>query len=290
MGTQTFPGTSLDIEASDLKASDLKLKSSSQIEVHPESFRALGYIFFYVMVALAKLVTTVAVDEDLSNSALIDNFGYNNICINWDYSPSRELMAMFYPCVELSFLAYLLSAHFQVWNGYKQGSLSRMFFLVDRYLLIVQIILLSWVRMIFVIIADEFIAGHTAGFIGLQVLLCSVAVKNGIYYEKMNSPPLAMFLKWRGKPDALSKKSQMTIHWVYVSLLILATLGKMIFVISIFAGNPVVNPKTSGGATVGRTIDFLWMALAAVAPFFISIIQRHHTPKVTIQIGVAATN
>ena len=86
------------------------------LTIHPETLRCIGYLNFWIMVLISMIVTRVAVDVDMENTPLIEVFGYNNICIYWDYSPAREVAAMIYPTVEFSLLGYLLASHLHVWS------------------------------------------------------------------------------------------------------------------------------------------------------------------------------
>lgn len=78
-------------------------------EIHPESLRQLAYIGFWIMAALAHVFSAVFVPEGMiEHSHLLDVFGFNNICVYWDYRPSREWIGMMYPFVEIFFLSYIV--------------------------------------------------------------------------------------------------------------------------------------------------------------------------------------
>ena len=65
--------------------------------------------------------------------------------------------------------------------------MSRRFLIIDRVLVIFEIVIMSWFRMCFVVIASvEGMPGHTMGFLGLQVVLCIVAIKNLVYFHKLH--------------------------------------------------------------------------------------------------------
>ncbi len=128
-----------------------------------ESVRVFAYCSFFVMVGCAILINNKAVAPRLAagpdevgstcppfdgamgdaveppvlpgegfdvhtQSHLIRAFGYNNICANWDYSPSREITAMIYPVFEYSLLLYLLLDFLQVHVYYKRGWCSKLYY------------------------------------------------------------------------------------------------------------------------------------------------------------------
>jgi hypothetical protein len=71
-----------DEEAVLVPSGDFNPKIS--IDLHPDAFRALAYLSFYVMVLLAAFITSKGVMDkdgnlvDISNSLLVQTFGFNN--------------------------------------------------------------------------------------------------------------------------------------------------------------------------------------------------------------------
>lgn len=79
------------------------------LQVHPEALRIISHVAFWAMVLFAICMHKLFVrGVDMDDTPLVRLFGYNNICIYWDYSPSRELTALFYPLVEFPLLAYVM--------------------------------------------------------------------------------------------------------------------------------------------------------------------------------------
>lgn len=181
------------------------------VDMHPETLRAVGYAAFWAMCALAIAVTKLA-DIDVSDTPLITMFGYNNLCVYFDYSPSREVTAMVFPLVEYSLLLYTITSRVHSFGTRQQGLISQRHFRIDMCMMGLQIILLSWFRMIFVVEATVNLPGHTYGFIGLQAMLCMVAVRNWAYFHILGEKPVQNLLNWMGKPDALSDGVQLIIE------------------------------------------------------------------------------
>ena len=266
----------------------ISVRKGPVLTLHPETLRCTGYAAFWMMVIIAMITTRAAVDIDYDDTPLIDMFGYNNICLYWDYSPAREVAAMFYPAVEFPLLGYLLMSHLHVWSSWSQKLVTRRFLLIDRFLVVIEVVLLSWFRMIFVVHATpDTIKGHTYGFLGLQILLCIVALKNFVYFHKLHMSPLAIMQKRLGCGQLLGEKGQDIVGGLYVILLILATAFKITFCLTLFAGNPIIDPKPEGGSgrKIAQMADMIWMILAAVIPAITAFFQRKHTDKVHIALG-----
>ncbi|GMH60811.1 hypothetical protein TL16_g03130 [Triparma laevis f. inornata] len=263
------------------------IRKGPVLHIHPESLRLSGYLAFWFMVAVSIIVTKAKVTEDLENTLLIEWFGYNNICVYFDFNPAREVAAMIYPLVEYCLFLYLLASHLHVWCSWRQKLVSRRFLLIDRVLVIIETILMSWFRMVFVIKAPDDIKGHTYGFLGLQVVLCIVAIKNLVYFHKIHMSPLQIMQQQLGFPNLLNEKGQDIVGGTYVVLLVGVTVFKMAFCLTTFAGNPFIDTKTKGssGQKIAQLADVIWMLLAAVVPAIIAFFQRKHTDTLHIGLG-----
>lgn len=136
-----------------------------------EFWRFMAYLFFWMMVMFAVIVTKVAVVPrlaagpategetcgpfDLSNGEgfdfntenhLIKAFGYSNICAYWDYSPSRELTAMVFPLFEYSFMIYIILDYITVAFAFKRGEISPWLWYLQRFFSPVELVLTCWFR------------------------------------------------------------------------------------------------------------------------------------------------
>lgn len=138
----------------------------------------------------------------------------------------------------------------------------------------IKIILAAWFRMIFVISVEESAAGHTLGFLGLQVFLLLVAIEN------------VMLANCR-KEDYfhLGRKATKILSWTYYFILAPATILKIALTIGFLIKKPLLDIHDPLQALFFRTLDRIWLFLAAVLPLFFSIYQYKTEPhlKVTIQ-------
>ena len=249
-----------------------------RLQVHPEALRLVAYGAFWAMVLFAIVMHSLFVrGVDMDDTPLVRLFGYNNICIYWDYTPSRELTALFYPLVEFPLLAYVVLNWLQVRQSYRQGAAPKWLYRLSSALLPVKLVLLSWFRMVFVVIAFEDTKGHTLGFQGLQLSLVLVALQDVLYME-------ALRIAW----PRVGRKLTRALHWAYFAALTLVTFLKLLIVLTLFyASAPVVDPKTSSGATFCQILDRLWMLLAAVLPVALAELERHSEPGLYFVVTAA---
>ena len=219
---------------------------------------------------------------NMSDTPLTRTFGYNNVCVYWDYTPSRELTALIYPFVEFPLIAYAVVDYIQIYRDYKlDKELPSWFFKLATGLLPIKILLLSWFRMVFVNEAFRSTVHHTLPFQGLQIALILVALTNSLYWTTHKTPLYA---------KQLGKKWTHRLIWVYVLCLIVVTAFKLTVVSSIFAGSPVLDVKEPSSARLSEFADRAWLVLAAVIPFFSAAYQRRIEVPLTISMGASGAS
>ena len=252
--------------------------AAARLRVHPEALRLVAYGAFWAMVLFAICMHSLFVrGVDMDDTPLVRIFGYNNICVYWDYSPSRELTALFYPLVEFPLLAYVTLKWLQVRQSYRQRAAPKWLYRLSSALLPVKLVLLSWFRMVFVVIAFEDTKGHTLGFQGLQLSLVLVALQDVLFME-------ALQIAW----PRFGRKLTRVLHWTYFVALTVVTFLKLLIVLTLFyASAPVVDPKTSSGAAFCQILDRLWMLLAAVLPIALAELERRSEPGLYFVVTAA---
>mmetsp|Transcript_10532 Transcript_10532/g.24964 ORF Transcript_10532/g.24964 Transcript_10532/m.24964 type:complete len:237 (-) Transcript_10532:823-1533(-) len=129
--------------------------------VRVETWRMCAYLFFWCFVLIAVISTKMFVIDSLkaglppdtpterlgcgafnreggdfslrygggfnftTESHLIERFGFPNICTNWDYSPAREITAIFFPLFEFSMMVYLSLDYISTRLSYNRGEVPR---------------------------------------------------------------------------------------------------------------------------------------------------------------------
>ena len=205
---------------------------------------------------------------------------YFKICVYWDYTPSRELTALFYPLFEYSFFLYVIFDFIQS-RLYFKDTIPWLYGFA-LWTLPIKLVLIAWFRMIFVYQVDapelEYdtffnlrgVVGHTLGFFGMQLALLLVSLQNitqilgqGIVYPWLGD---------RGTPRAC---------YVYMVVTVVVTFFKIYNASMIFMGHPLnINHIWAHSA------DRIWMILVAVMPLLFAEVSRRTEPylKITFRL------
>jgi len=239
--------------------------------MHPETFRLAGYGFFWLMVIVAIIVSKSTLAPALINdSLLVKTFGYNNICVYFDFDPARTVAAMIWPWAEYVLVIYCVSNALAFYFLFKMGKLTKNQMYVVCTVSPIQALSMVYFRMIFVEQAPEGVGAHTAGFLNLQWGLCFIAMQNHWYNRALGVTPVP---KWADLG--------------YVVGLFCLTLLKQIVAISSIQGNPIwcVNTATCPtGARAAQGIDVTWMIMAAVIPAILAYRARLSHPPLTFYV------
>jgi len=292
--------------------------NSWKTTVSVEKWRCIAYGFFWTMCLFALTMTKLFVvdylkagpDPDLpiekqgcgpfnredvrefgvglgegfnytTQSHLIELFGFGNICTAWDYSPSRELTALYFPLFEYSLVIYLVLDIANTYLTRQRGEISEAFWNFSKTVGMINIALCICFRMIFVCIAYEEPAKHTAGFLGLQVALILVAIQNTLY----------VIMTGQSYPTVgLSSSTTAVLAKIYLFLLSCISAVKVAATVYIVLNGvgPAFYKKDSPipGQCVGQIVDKIWMIFNAVLPMCIAFIRMKNEDPLTIEISM----
>lgn len=261
------------------------------LSIQVEKIRLVAYLCFWFMVGFAIICSKLAVYPNMTCTVdgvpsvgedctdLMKIFGFNNICANWDYSPSTQLTGMIYPAFEYSLLLYLLLDYYQIKNDMLNGIFPQEKAKLMEIMFWVKIVLVAWFRMIFICkvtdsnitigsIEIQAVVAHTLGFWGLQLGLVLIAFENVLYltYRQQSM--------WCFSPEMTVKMG-----YVYIVCLFTLTVLKISWAGSIFAtGTPWIPNELAG------MFDKAWMVLAALMPVFFSYNGMQRDPPMIITI------
>jgi hypothetical protein len=259
-----------------------QLQQQQVIRIHPESIRQVAYASFWSMCLLAIILSkTMIPPQVIEESDLKDVFGYNNICVYWDYTPSRELTALFYPLFEYSFLLYVILDYFQIRLCF-QSSTRTNILIWNNISLPIKVVLIAWFRMIFVYQVNmkqpeygegygpyvDGALGHTMGFFGLQLALILVALENVLFINFTQ-------VEFR----YLGKAGTRFCGWLYVLVVIPLTLFKIYVAFTALIGR-----KINHFMVIGRVVDLFWMVLIALMPLMFAQVGRKRSAHLKITI------
>lgn len=286
-------------ETSESESEGAKLEFS----VSPEAWRFVAYSSFAAMVMVAYMVSrTITADvlargpetpgdtcgpfnngtgfDFYTDNHLIRAFGYANICVNWDYSPSREVTAMVYPAFEYALLFYIVLDYLNVALGYQRGYVGKKFWILTNVLFPLECVLCAWFRMIFVVVAYENLAGHTAGFMGLQIVLILLSIQNTGYVLTTGTS-----FKLVG-----GLRNTQIIAVCYIVGNLIASAIKLVFTATIvFTGaGHEMSSRTIQGIVVGKVVDAVWMLFNVICPFILSFVRARSEKPLIFTIDMQA--
>jgi len=256
-----------------------------QFEVVHASWRCIAYATFGIMLLFAKMCTNINVKPILAegdnttcmpfqdrpngfdmdtDSHLIRFFGYNNMGIIWDYSPSRERTALIFPIVEYSFLIYIALNLIHSLILSRKGVVGHHYWLIAKVFFVIEFFLIAWSRMMFIFVAHRIIFLHATSFLGLLLLLSLIAI--GDVLEILGTNEVCFG----------SLKATRIICTNYVTCnVIICALKIYIYVNVIFTGSSpnFIRREVLGNIMIGKIIDRIWLIFNYVIPFIASFIR-----------------
>lgn len=160
---------------------------------------------------------------------------------------------MVYPYFEYALLIYITLDFCNFCLSHQRGEVSAQFWTLAKVCFPAQIILCSWFRMIFVVVAYENVQGHTAGYLGMEIVLLSVAILN-------------TFFCLEAKTDFLAGNSRrMAVAYLVGDLIIGSVKLYLTSFVVLFASYPAWAKGTGG-----QVVDCIWMLFNAIIPLLIS--------------------
>merc|ERR1711865_704030 len=197
-------------------------------------------------------------------SHLEEAFGYGNTCTAWDYSPSREIIAMYFPALEYSIVIYLFFNFVTDMISYQRGMLPEWYFTLSKILFPIAIFLSIQFRMIFVLIAYENVKTHTAAFLGFQFALVIIAIMNTMYIV-LTGIVARVYLGCNLLISAVK---------IYATAYAVAT-GTVPAWLKLFA---------KPGLRYAKLIDTIWMLFNVVFPLIIACIRMRFEEPLVVEI------
>jgi len=294
-----------------LRRADPKLTRTIPVE----KWRCIAYFFFWTMVGLANVMSKIFVAPMLLNgpvdgtieqkmgcgpfdrvdkgfgvdvgegfiypdqSHLAEAFGFSNICTAWDYTPSREVTAMYFPLFEFALVFYLFLDILNTNISYNRGELPEWFWTFSKTVFGLNVVLCIWFRMIFVVIAYEDAGRHTLGFLGLQIALMLVAFQN-FFYVIMTGQS---YPTWN-----LSTRQTAIIAKTYLILLVCISAVKIsatVYIV-IHGEGPAFYKEDSfiPGMVKGQVVDLVWMLFNALIPVLIAIVRAKNEDPLEFEV------
>ena len=218
---------------------------------------------------------------NLETSHLTELFGFVNICVYWDYTPAREIIAMYFPLFEYSFVGYVALDLIYVTLSHKRGEIPDWYFSLVKIVSPFTILLTAWFRMIFVMIAYENPEAHALAFLGMQFALVSVVIMNSLF----------VILSGQSYPSiGLTKGTTTKLACAYLicnSCVSSIKIGATAFIVQNTISPAWYKiPSFIPGYVMGQVLDRVWMFFNALLPIAIAYVRMSNEDPMTITFSV----
>jgi len=215
-----------------------------------------GAVFSFVAMVLTGVILTLKFSgADLSHSPLISFYGYNNVCIFFDYPPSTYVCPVYW-----FFVSYLIG-RYAVEDTKRLMQLTTVGHSQKALFYAVNVLLVLSVAFFFVTLSIDpakDVYSHTIPFVFMIATLPSVWLMH--YFQ-------------REKPSTLLTAGV----GVYMAL----TVTKLVFDIYALSSGHHMPPS------IGQAVDVLWMICTLSAPFIMPAPVVSNAPVVSKQLTAA---
>jgi hypothetical protein len=194
---------------------------------------------------------------------------------------------MVYPLFEYSLLLYIILDFLVSAISYKKGYLSKRYWTVAKTVFPFLLVFCAWFRMIFVVIAYTNVQGHTAGFLGLQIALATVAILNTAYILETGTS-----YSFLGEP----KNTRIAAYAYIIIDLIISGIKVYLSAFIVFGwglehGNiyptwALESAWPSSSMVIGQVVDIIWMIFNAILPLIVSFIRSRSEPSLKFAIDL----
>lgn len=182
---------------------------------------------------------------------------------------------MIYPLFEYPLLVYLCFDFMATAIANKRGDIEPWFWRLTQVIFPICVFLCAQFRMIFVCLAYENVAQHTAGFLGLQFALILISLHNAVFIWNSN-----ITYKLLGGPqNGLRNTRIVVVIYIICNLAISITKICATFYVVLYGRGAAWTLRSVGSVVAGQVVDWIWMIFNAIIPFGVSFIRwRNETP------------
>jgi hypothetical protein len=222
-----------------------------------EKIRLLGYAGFWVVVLAGYLITMAFGHIDLHNTLLTQVFGYNNLCVFFDFPPATFVLPFLWAITLVFLLGYILAHWLQMRTEARNRALSRRIYRLLSGMKLFEAFTFVAFSTIFAVQPeawDHTLYIHTAPFFLLQIGLVSLAFSNTLHGLKSGYWKRLALPAWF-EPAAKC----------YVIVFALVVCFKIPAAINAMAGS-LWWPQTETFKSVAHGFDLLFLVCAAIIP------------------------
>ena len=245
-----------------------KIDSDSQkIEwnIFPEDFRIAAYIFLWSIAGIGLLITTYFGDPSVfENNAIKSVWGYNNLCVVFDYAPANYFLPTLWGFTLLLFIAYVLTNWIRTRLHYLADYQIKSFYKFSSVVAVIEIVGFCYASTIFAVSPEDSLVLHSLPFATMVAILSMVAFRNGLYYFY----------------EAGLSSVEVRLAQVYVAVHLLISIMYVGSLINGLFGDPFYNSiqNIAYNGIVGR----VWFITGMIFPIYFGLKFRKRTNPVVL--------
>ena len=224
-----------------------------------EELRLAGYVGFWLIVLTGMVLTRLYSGIDMDQTILTRVFGYNNICVYFDFAPATHVLPFLWAVTLVMLLCYLGAQWLQMRAEVQQGALTPRLYSVLTKLKVFEATMLLAFSTIFAVQPEEWnhtLLIHTAPFVMLQIGLVSLAISNTVHGIKSGYWSSLALPSWF-IPGAK----------LYVVGFAIVVCFKIPLAINALAGSPWWE-QSPAIARLAHVVDILFLISAAIIPLW----------------------
>jgi hypothetical protein len=224
-----------------------------------EELRLAGYAGFWFIVLTGVVLTRVYGGIDMDQTILTQVFGYNNICVYFDFAPATYVLPFLWAITLAILLCYLGAQWLQMRAEAEQGALSPGLFRLLTKAKVFEATMLIAFSTIFAVQPeawDHTLFIHTVPFFLLQIGLVSLAISNTVHGIKSGYWSSLALPSWF-IPAAK----------VYVVVFAIIVCFKIPLALNAMSGG-MGWENTLAVARFARVVDVLFLLFAAIIPMW----------------------
>ncbi len=223
-----------------------------------EELRLAGYVGFWVIVLTGVVLTRAYAGIDFGDTVLTQVFGYNNICVYFDFAPATYVLPFLWAIVLGLLLVYQAAQWLQMRAELAQGALSPGLYRVLTRLKLFESAMMMAFSTIFAVQPEAWnhtLLIHTLPFFMLQIGLVSLAVSNTVHGIKSGYWASLALPAWF-VPGAK----------LYIVSLVVIVAVKIPLAVNAMANSPWWDNASVG--ELAHIVDVLFLIAAAIIPMW----------------------
>ena len=235
-------------------------KKELAIHLSPERWGIFTYIFYICSVAVGAVLTFIFVPHRIRDNLIYKWFGYNNVCVFFDYPPANQVLPFLWSLTTILFFVYLFSFWARYAIGYQNKKFSKRDFSLATIGFFSLIVISSFFTLSYAVGPEESKLFHNFPFTVMIFGLIILAAITLYYYTIYAKPTLV-------------EKRLIVIYFIIHTIL---SLSKMFMQINVLSGDVFFSSMEN--AKFFQWIDRAWLLFAMFIPIFISYYFRNRVP------------